>query len=314
MAIPRQVKQIEERTEQLVQQQQAASSQPPADAPPADTPPNPEDGQGAPAEGTATPDKERVDWKAKFHTLQGKYNAEVPRLASEIKALMAKVEGLSEANAELRSKAPAATPPEPQVDAAVEALRKEYGDDVVGAIERVAAQRVETAIKPLQERVELTEKERAEKRHREAQADAAREFAEAVEDLIPDWEAIDKLPAFHAYLAEVDASGQTRQTKLMELAGKFDAAGAARIFAAFKRTAEFRASQGTPPPATSSQLASQEVPETSGRERSLQGKKIWTRKEIQVFYKDMALGNIPAERAKETEREIEAAHVEGRVR
>lgn len=307
MALPKQVQEAQERAERLIEQRNAAAEpekQPEAEAQ-QETPPEPRQPE--------PPKQDKTDWKARYHVLQGKYNAEVPRYAAELKELNRKLAEAEQAIAELKTQAKEQPEPSPDFDR----LRDEYGPDVVSAIERVAAQKAGELIKPLQGEVEQTKAEREAQRKREEADASSRNFAEAVNDLVPDWEAIDKLPEFHAYLADVGSDGRTRQEVLMEAASHYDAAGAARIFAAFKRTDAYK-SHATPvaPPRAKDALAAQVVPEPSGRDRNPadSGGKVYTRAEISAFFRDLAMGKIDSERAKQIERDIDAAMREGRIR
>ncbi len=322
MSIPRQVQEAQERAEQLLQQQ--SQQQPPKDTPPDDTAPPPSTDQ-LPSDPPATAEQDRQqreDWKAKYHVLQGKYNAEIPRYAAESRTLRDRLEVVEQANAtlqgqvaELTAKA-AAVPPAP--DPGLDKLRSEYGDDVVGTIERLTEQKVAERLKPLQEKVEESEAERQKRQADESRAQQGAAFADAIADLVPDWETIDKLPEFHAFLAEPGADGRSRQESLMDAANRYDAAGAARIFAQFKRTEAFTATQsGVKPPANTDTLARQVTPEPTGRDRTPGDTraKLWSRVEVRQVFQDIALGKYRSdpEKAKALEQEIETAMREGRV-
>jgi len=326
MGMPRAVKEAGERSEQalaaLQAQQQAEQDQPPQGDPPAPEgeqgdPSNPPEGADpTPPEGGGKPAKD--EFRDKFFVLKGKYDAEVPRMAAQVRSLLSKTEALEAANAELRKQVESApkAPTEPHPDEA--ALVREYGPTIVETIERIADRKAAERVAPLQGKVEESEAERKARQQREEADRKAADFAEAVEDLVPDWEAIDKLPAFQAYLAEPGADGRQRQAVLIEAAQKFDAAGAARIFVAFKRTPAGQAATGTKPPASKTdRLEGLRVPDTTGRDRGNGGgKKVWTKAEMTAFYKDKALGKFAndPERAKQIERDIDDAAREGRIR
>ena len=303
MSLPKQVKEAQERAERLEAELQPAPEPEQVEVQEAPQPePTPE-----------PPKQDKADWKAKYHVLQGKYNAEVPRMAQELRELNRQLAEAKQAIEDLKVQKEKAPEPDPMADQ-IRRLQEDYGPDIVSVIERLVAQQTTELVKPLQSKVEQTESER--EAHRQ-QAEAQRkslDFAEAVNDLVPDWEAIDKLPEFHNYLAEVGADGRTRQDALMEAANSFDAAGAARIFAAFKRTADYKA-PATPAAPAKDRLASQVVPEPAGRDRAPNsGAKVYTRAEISNFYRELALGRMEPERAKNIEKDIEAAMREGRVR
>lgn len=324
MGMPRAVKEAGERSEQalaeLKKRQEQGQPDPPAEQP--DPPevtgeqPAPPAGDPEAPKGEGQPAKDDGNWRDKFFVLQGKYNAEVPRLAAEVRTLKARNQALEDAIVELKAKATAAppAPTEPHPDEA--ALVKDYGPSIVQTIERIADRKAAERMAPLQGKIEETEAEAEARRRKDEMDRKSNEFAEAVADLVEDWEAIDKMPAFHAYLAAPHTDGRQRQAVLMEAAEKFDAAGAARMFINFKRTPEGQKAIGAKPPGSKTAgLEHLRVPDATGRDRgNAGGKKIWTKKEMTDFYRDNALGRIDPERAKEIERDIDAAAGEGRIR
>lgn len=295
MTLPSQVKAKAERTEQMIQ----ALQQP-------ETPETPTPAEAAPP---------TEDWHAKYEelqtrhkVLQGKYDAEVPRYAREIRALKGELENattqadaLRKQVSELQEQAQRPAQPDPDTSA----LTETYGSEVVQTIERIAERKARELVQPLQGKVEESESERRARAESERQAERGRKFAEAVSDLVPDWEQIDAMPEFQAYMQEVLPDGSTRQNVLMEAVREFDAASAARVFIGFKRTQ-------APPPAKD-KLQAQLVPDNAGRPSAPPPGKHYSKADIQAFYKDVALGKIDPNRAAEIERDIESAYRENRV-
>lgn len=319
--LPRAVREAGERAEKLAEQLRGEQAKPEGDQDPpqdpqpqGDPPAQPQVPQPDPAPQGGDPEDET--WRTKYTVLQGKYNSEVPRLAAQLRAANARIEAQDAALAELRQKVETAAKAPPAPDPNEERLVQEYGPEIVQTIERIADRKAAERVAPLQGKVEESEAERRAREQRDAEAKKAADFAEAVEDLVPEWEAIDKLPAFHAYLADLGPDGRPRQAALMEAAQNFDAAGAARIFIAWKRSPAGQAAMGSAPqPKTDDRLVRQQVPGTSGRDRAPGGgKKIWTKAEMKDFFRDVALGKIEPDRAKEIERDIDEAAREGRIR
>lgn len=311
--LPRAVREAGERADKLSEQLRGAQQQEPPEGgqePQGDPDPAP---QGDPP--AAEPKPDRDEWRDKYNVLRGKYDAEVPRLAAQLRAAGARIEALEAANAELRTKVDTAPKAPPPPDPDEERLVQEYGPGIVQTMERIADRKVAERVAPLQGKVEESEAERQQRQQREVAAKKAADFAEAVADLVPDWEAIDALPAFQLYLSEPGADGRPRQAALMDAANDFDAASAARIFIAWKRTPAGQAAMGAKPQPKTERLERQVVPDNSGRDRApIGGKKVWTKAELKAFYQDVALGKIEPERAKEIERDIDEASREGRIR
>ena len=149
MALPKQVEAQLKELEKL--EQQIAESQKPAEPVPTDPAPNPDP---APAEPTPTPDPAPTEpkpvdpkpepaepvvseetWQQKYKTLKGMYDAEVPRLHSDLRELRSQVESLRRA-AEAKPAEPVKpTTPEKLVsDADVEA----FGADLIEVQRKVA--------------------------------------------------------------------------------------------------------------------------------------------------------------------------------
>ena len=277
MALPSQVRKQAERAEVLIEQLKATEppQEPKIEEPPIEEPK---------AEDVPPVDPPPEDtWETKYRVLQGKYDAEVPRLSREIRSLRSQLEqssGLAEqvkalqaqiSGLETQLQAKAQQQPEAG-DEDLERLTEEYGPSIVKSIEKVAAriaqQHIEQTrelIKPLQTKVEESEAERKARQQKEAMDEQSRAFAEAVNDLVPDWEAIDAMPTFHGFLAEVLPDGRTRQDLLAQACRAHDATGAARIFAQFKRTPAYIEATRPPPPAPKDKLQEQLTPAPGAR-------------------------------------------------
>lgn len=318
--LPRAVREAGERADELAKQLQAEQAKaggeqdPPQDPQPQGDPPaQPQDPQPDPAPQGGAPEDET--WQTRYTVLRGKYDREVPRLAAQLRAANARIEAQDAAIAELRAKVDTAPKAPPTPDPDEQRLVEEYGQGIVQTIERVADRKVTERVAPLQGKIEESEAETREREQREKEAKKAADFADAVQDLVPDWATIDKLPSFHAFLAEIGADGRDRQAVLMEAAQNHDAASAARIFVQFKRTPAGQAALGAKPKPNTERLEHLRVPDPSGRDRApAGGKKIWTKAEMKDFFRDVALGKIEPDRAKEIERDIDEAAREGRIR
>lgn len=309
MAIPRKVKEAAEKAEALYQQayapvetppesQEQAPADPPQEAPPADPPAQETQSQDPPADPPPAPPAEDK-WEHKFKVIEGKYKAEVPRLAAQIRELSQRVEALSAENEELKSKptAPAQSLISPED-------REKYGDELLDVIKRTAQEQVaakDQEINSLKRTLESLTTTTAK------QAEVG--FYDRLGQLVPDWVAVNDDENFHQWLDEYDElTGRRRQDLLSDAETSKDADRVARFFNKWKSTQEQAK-------ATSQQsLASQVTPDTTRVVKPPQGKRYFTRQEIADFYALARQGKVKPEQMVAMEAEIHAASIEGRIR
>jgi hypothetical protein len=269
-------------------------------------PPAPQD--TAPTEGSAPqqpaaqapaqePPKDRTDWKAKYHVLEGKYRAEVPRMAEEIRSLKAEIRELRE-----KAQATPATPSTPPADD----YRQKFDPELIDVIEKLAEQKAQALVGPVTQTV---------------QKSAFEQFVDRVRKSVPDLDDIDAMHEFGDFMAERDVfSGRTRQDLLNEAAQGGDAERVIAFYDAFKS----KLKGANPPPAEPPALAYQPpappvaavVPPQSGSPGAPAPAKIWTSSEIASFYASVTKGHYRGREAQvaQIEAEIRKAHMEGRIR
>jgi hypothetical protein len=348
MKLPKQVQEAGDRADQALQQHNAAADaapdQPiPGTEAPAPTPSDPP-AATPPAEPAPTPAPapDRTDWKAKYHTLQGMYNADVPRLQKDLKAATDRVDSLVEEVADLKTRlvtaapAPAAPAPEPEVVSApaalVTALGQEGADALIAAItHQVSGIRsdVDKGIATVKESADNASKT-ADQLAQERANDRRTAFMAALTERVPDWPTIDNDERWHAYLMEKSREARRpRQELIAEAYRDGDLDAVAGFFEAFKEKVGITAPavDPTPTPAPAADptpapdparaaLERQQVPAPSGRSATPASdpKNIWTQAEIRKFYSEVTKGVYPRDRAVQIERDIESAQREGRIR
>lgn len=307
MAIPRAVeaaaKRAEELHAQLYQQQKPedpaaqnttpdpdpAPQDPPADPKPQDPPQDPKP-QDPPAEDP---------WEHKYKVMEGKYRAEVPRLAADNRELRTKLETLSKEIEELKSK-----PAEPAKSLVSAEDREKYGDDLLDVVKRVAQEQV--AAKD-QEIAEL--KRKLEFVHQDTAKNAEIGFYDRLGSLVPDWATLNGDESFLKWLDEYDEfTGRTRQDLLSEAEQARDAERVARFFTKWKATQQQAVAN------SQRALEAQVVPDTNKVVKAPQGKRFFTRNEIAQFYAAARRGEVSAKDMVAMEAEIHSATIEGRIR
>lgn len=296
-----------QRLQQARQPQQTPTDQAPpgqvASDPPANTPAPSEPAAQAPAPASTPPAPASQDgddkWEARYKTLHGKYNAEVPRLHAALKERDSKLNSLTEEVEAL--KASLAKPRESLVKP--EEVN-EYGEPLVDLIRRAAREEVgskDAEIEALKKRLESLDSTLVQNKEVG--------FYDKLAASVPDWMAINDDPDFHAWLGETDEiTGYTRQDILSEAEGKRDADRVARFFNAFKKVRQNSAAAAT------ASLDSQVAPVVTRTPESPPGKKIWTRAEIADFYARDRRGEISEADSVAIDAEIQSAIRERRVR
>ena len=179
-----QVKKVEQDTETTENPKTEVKSNEPVELKPADT----------------SPTDVEDDFKQKYNTLRGKYDAEVPRLHQQVKQLN---DELSAFRQEMTAKKEEPTKPKEKVSLVTDADREEFGEDLLN-VQRKVAQEVsqeyeerfeqqEKIIKALQDKIAGTDKQVGET-----------QFSQRLVNLIPDFAQIDNDERWVAWLNEHD--------------------------------------------------------------------------------------------------------------
>ena len=261
MELPRAVKEAEERANALIQAQGKREGTPEETPSPAPEPepgpeatvapsqPEPPPFETPPAEPEPPAQPEAVkppeeDYEAKYKVLKGKYDKEVPELASQVTFLVKKVGGLEAALAEKETPQPTpngeptpAPAPEPakdlSADPKVKYFQTEYPDIYEGTDILVQARAKEIArtlfkeeFDKLNQRLNAVEQGQVQK--------TKESFYEALNKAHPNWEQVQASPEFSEFIQFPDEfSGIPRWQLLKDAYNKLDAGRAIRFFDAF---------------------------------------------------------------------------------
>lgn len=292
--MPKQVREQYERSVEMMRKPEEPEQTPPQ----AEQPPKPEEHQQ-----TQKPDV--AEWQHKYSVLQGKYNAEVPRLHQQTKSLEAQVANLAAELERIKN----AKSQEPQ--GAIRELMEVLGDDDpqlklakeqqdrIYQLEGLIA-KMEAQLGGVAQTQQLTAEDR---------------FYAAIERVVPDWQAVNLDPGLLLWLAEYDPIlGSTRKEAFDDAAARLDAARVSAFFDAYKRsTAKPVAAPKADKP--SSRLASQVVPASGGGNTSPEegAGKTWTRESVKKFFDDCVKGVHSLDEQERIKREILIANAEGRI-
>jgi len=319
--LPRQLQRQQEEIEKFdkdMADAALAASNPPAD------PPASQDGQETPApvEAPVTPPPPSDDqWKQRFLTLKGKYDAEVPRLHNELKELRTQVSELASRKVETPTE-----PVKPKTKRVTEKDTETFGADLMDVIKRQAEEIAAEAVAGMADKLSKLESENEQLKQNltgvtTSQAQTSQEvYFGKLGAAVPEWEAINVDPKFLEWLGEVDEiSGTTRQEHLNNAFSALNVERTAKLFNAYKKTIA-PAQPAQQPAQRKTEVQRQVAPGKSktppGPATSDANSKIWTAAEIDRFYKEYSAGQYrtnPQEAAR-IEAEIDAAVATGRVK
>lgn len=318
----------------------AVPAPPPPAAPPvapaAAAPPVP------PVAPVAAPPPSTEDWQHKFQVLQGKYNAEVPRLHQANRDLQVQMQTqggqLTQMQALLaqmgQQAQPAVQPPRSLV---TPDEIKAYGADLTDFVGRVAqqavlpqvSQEIDRRIQPVAQRAEQGVQAVASVAQRQQQTSEDQLYTR-LDGMLPNWEQVNESPAFHNWLSQEDPlSGQIRGAMLALAFQNGNAPRVAGFFNGFlKENAALSPASGSTPtapapaaatPAVSLQALAAPGTGTGGPQAGAPndaGQRTWTLDEIAAFYRDVQRGAFRGRDAdrQALEKDIFLAQKSGRVR
>lgn len=307
MALPKQVAEAAEKAKQIHAEMMGNTEQPPA-APAPNTDPAPvSDPLKAPA-----PEQQGDDYatlQQRYNVLQGKYRAEVPRLAENVRALEAKIQELTQ---QLAKPATSQPPPEAAPNLSQDEI-DQFGPEFAAFVQKASRAELSRELVTLTKRLDAIE-HRAKNTEQAVQLSAEDRFLAQLAEAVPNWKTINSSPAWLQWLGEIDPlSGIPRQALLDNAHAAGDVTRVAGFFTTFLGGAS-----GAQKPSSSQPTISPPAgrggnpPPTAGGGQ----KKTYTRAEIKSFYDDKLRGLYQGreQEAMRIEQDIAAAANEGRVR
>lgn len=254
-------------------------------------------------------------WERKYLTLKGMYDAEVPRLHSQMRELNQQVQTLIAEAATAKAQQPKQEPASAK-PLITEQDKEAFGSDLLDLIDRATEQKLAGSRDlEAQLRAEINELKGklGNVTERQVVSDKDR-YEAALSAQVPDWEAMNVDQGFLAWLAEVDpVYGMPRQYALTNAYESLDANRTATIFKQYKATLA-PASR----PQANRELQRQVAPTRSHTSpaptTSTADKRVYSTRDIDEFYAEWRRGMIDEAEAVQIERDIHAATVEGRIR
>lgn len=252
-------------------------------------------------------------WESKYHTLKGMYDAEVPRLHTQVKELNQQVQQLIAEVAATK----ASVPQEPSKPSLITEQDKEaFGPDLIDLIERATESKISTfrqREEQLLEEIKGLKSQLGNVAEKQVVSDKDRFFM-GLSQRVPEWEQLNVDAGFLAWLQQVDpVYGVAKQVALSNAYEALDVGRVAAIFETYKSTLP-----QTKKTKSNQELQRQVAPtrsKASGQDPAdAQNQQIWTDALIQQFYEEARRGFISAEDVVRIENDISAAIAEGRYR
>lgn len=246
--------------------------------------------------------EERDKALAKFNSLRGKYEAEVPRLSDELRKLRAELADLQERSVA----APASSEPIEVDGKSEDELREMYGDEFVSALLATQRRAVEAAKRELAPSLE-----RLNQIEQRAIHDAEEAMFSAISKEHSDWEQVNELATWQKFLAEINPdTGEPRQVAINRAQARNDPAPIIRQLTLFKRRVAKRGNKA---------LETQVVPGSTARTEAPQARdeKVYSAQDIDAFFKRVALSKSRGLPLSDDQKRQESAYtramLEGRV-
>ena len=316
MALPKQVQDQLDALEAL--EKQLADGKTPAPTEPDPTPaeptpePAPEPAEPKPVEPKPEPTESAVaeeTWQQKYKTLKGMYDAEVPRLHSDIRELKSQMDKLQRAAEAPKQETKPAKAEKLVTDADVEA----FGSDLI-EVQRKVAREVAMEFRGELDAMKAENDKLREQLNATGNQVSEASFDQRLHRLVPDFQAVNVDPKWIAWLNEIDPLLRgPRMTVAQEAFNRGDAEGIAHYVGMFKQSI----TPVEPTPSKAEEIARQVQPNRSAASSTpvSQKGKTYTDRDIQnMFKKAVELGSKQQhDEARKLEAEIDAAYREGRV-
>jgi hypothetical protein len=314
MALPKQIEQQLKEIEALEQKLAAPSetNETPVDTQTEAPPQEPETVQTAevqPTEPKPVPVVSEENWEQKYNTLNGKYNAEVPRLHAQVKDLVSQLEQLkTQVNTKPEVKEAPVQVERLVTDEDVEA----FGSDLI-EVQRKVAKEVAMEFRKDLDLLKAENEKLKEQLLKTGNQVGEFTFEQKLHRLVPDFVQVNEDPRWISWLDEVDPLLRApRRTVAQEAFSRGDAEAVADYVGMFKSS--------LPKDSTSARQAEvqrqvQPTRSVATQQPVSQKGKTYTTREIEtMFAKATKLhASQKFEEAKKLEAEIDAAYMEGRV-
>lgn len=340
MALPEQIRKQTEAVQELYKQlntdDNTGTSTPPADGTGASvekpTDQNPADENAAPNNAAPAPADEHKPGAdnvpeetvvQKYKTLQGMYNAEVPRLHQQNREMQQRVQQMEQLLASMTAVNPQAAAPAAErlvtdqdmqdYGESIDMMRKVTREELGAVAQRIAT--IEATLRQMQVNVVPQVQAVAQRQ----QMSAEQQFWAALSDAVPNFRQINDNPDFQSWLLAADPlTGVTRQTFLDDAQRSLDAGRVVNFFRTWLEStgqAAVAQSAGNSPASELEKQVSPGRSRSTGTPASANQGKMYTPQDIQKFFNDVRAGKYKGREQERSriERDIFAAQRENRI-
>lgn len=256
------------------------------------------------------PSKPSEDFEQKYRSLRGKYDAEVPRLHQQVKALTAQIEELQKAQAKPEPE----QPPEPK-RYVTDADKEAFGEDLLDVQRRVAmevAEKYEAQLSAMKRHIDNLESKLTET----GGQIGAMTFEQRLRSAVPDFDTVNRDPRWVEWLDEHDPIVRgPRRVMAQRAFDAGDAEAVADYVKLFKASVQEQSQQSDRKAELERQVAPKRTAAATPPPSQKPAAKVYTEaKATEVWgrIRDLSMRGQHDEAAK-LEAEISAAYVEGRV-
>ena len=257
---------------------------------------------------------EAEDFRQRYLTLQGKYNAEVPQLHQQLRDL---TQQLADIRKEVVIKK-VETPPEPvkRESLVTDKDREDFGDDLIDMQRRIAREVAQDFADQVAAQQATIDNLRQQVTDTGSQV-GAMNFSQRLNTLVPGFDILDRDEKWHEWLNEFDPILRgPRLNAAMEAYNNEDAEGVAHYVGLFRNASGVSA---TPQDDRQTEIAKQVTPTrsaTSTKAGTAKAPKMYSTRDMDDAWKrvtDLSRAGKDAD-AERLESELTAAYLEGRVR
>jgi len=255
------------------------------------------------------------EFEQKYKTLRGKYDAEVPRLHSQVKDLTAKLNKLAES---LAAKPKEPTKPKEKVSYVTDEDRAEFGEELIDVQRRVAQEVSQEYEGRFEQQNEIIAQLQQQLKHTGNQV-GEMSFTQKLAALVPDFVSVDNDERWVAWLNEHDPMLRgPRRDQAAQAFNTGDAEAVAHYVKLFRQTLEPEVPHERQ--TRQAELEKQVAPNRSANSANTKsvGKdvKIYSEREIATAWNKIRTLNTrhKYDEAQKLEADITTAYLEGRVR
>lgn len=321
VVLPKQIQDQLDAAERLMQPQDPEPApvavEPPSPEPAPQPEPQPEPAPTPAPAAPAEPQQDAEYWRQRFKTLEGVERTETIQLRRQLQETQAQLNQLVQ-----RFQQPTPQPSEPQPDPLITPKDEEaFGADLIDAMRRSAREVIRTESRDLLKRLATLEQalgrvapqvERVAQVEQQVAQTREQTFWGELSRAVPDWQAVNDDPKWHAWLDEVEPlTGVTRQALLNDAQQKLDHRRVATMFTLFKQTLPAPAAQPSGP---NPELARQVAPSKSSTATPTPSQpKVFTSREYQYWTDPRRAHDTDKVALSKMLDQLERAEVEGRI-